>query len=259
MAGKLNRWLPAPSLAKSIKWRPITGWVLGSLLLVWGLAYALVPIIAKSQIEKIASSKLGRIVTVGRVDFKPWSLEIAIDDLRIAKSNSSASQAGPPQLSIKRVYVYAELESLFRLAPVASAVVVQTPSLSLSHLGAGCYDIDDVLDKLKSQPDAQPSDPLRFALYNLPLTGGRISFTDQAVNKTHQLTEVKLLVPFLSNLLSKRDVTTEPHLAFKLGTLGGPAPSSFDSAAEGTPFAQTRKTDAALKLSNIDLAAYAVY
>ena len=257
MASKLSRWLPTAALVKSFKWRLIAAWVLGSLLLLWGSAYLLVPVIAKSQIEKIATQKLGRAVTVGLINFKPWSLELAVDDLSIAKT--SAAPAGTSQLSIKRIYIDAELESLLRLAPVVNTVALQTPSVSLSHLGSGRYDIDDILDKLKSPADAAPGDPLRFALYNLSLTGGQLSFTDQAVSKTHQLTDVTLSVPFLSNLPSKRDVTTEPRLAFKVGTLGGPAPSSFDSAAEGTPFAQTRKTDAALKLANFDLAPYAVY
>ncbi len=85
------------------------------------------------------------------------------------------------------------------------------------------------------------------------MTGGQVSFTDKAVGKTHELTALNLSVPFLSNLESKRDVTTAPRVAFKLGG------SSFDSAAEGTPFAQTRKTDATFKLSDFDLAPYLGY
>ena len=130
---------------------------------------------------------------------------------------------------------------------------------AIIHLGYGRYDIDDILEKLKSPPDAAPSEPPRFALYNLTLTGGQVDFNDRNVNKTHELRAVNLSVPFLSNLPSKRDVKTAPRLAFKLGTLGGPAPSSFDSAAEGTPFAQTHKTDASFKLSNFDLAPYLGY
>ena len=227
---------------------------LGGLLLLWALAWALVPMLAKSQIEKIASAKLGRVVTVGSVDFKPWSLELTVNDLLIAKSaKSPESSSSVPQLSIRRIYIDAELESLLRLAPVVDAAAVEAPWVSLTHLGGGRYDIDDILDKLKSPPDTVPSEPPRFALYNLTLTGGQVSFTDQSVSKTHELTALNLSVPFLSNLPSKRDVKTAPRLAFKLGT------SSFDSAAEGTPFAQSRKTDATFKLANFDLAPYLGY
>ncbi len=218
---------------------------MGGLLLFWAAAYALVPVVVKSQIEKIASSKLGRAVTVGAVNFKPWTLELTVNDLKIATKDAAG-----PQLSIKRIYIDAELQSLLRLAPVVDAVAVDAPEVFLTHLGGGRYDIDDILEKLKSPPDAAPSEPPRFALYNLALTGGQVSFTDKAVGKTHELTALNLSVPFLSNLESKRDVTTAPRVAFKLGG------SSFDSAAEGTPFAQTRKTNATFKLSNFDLAPY---
>jgi uncharacterized protein involved in outer membrane biogenesis len=116
---------------------------LGGLLIFWALAWALVPVIAKSQIEKIASAKLGRAVTVGGIDFKPWSLELAVNDLKIARQDSPDAQ-----LSIQRVYIDAELESLLRLAPVVDAVALDSPEVSFTHLGDGRYDIDDILEGL---------------------------------------------------------------------------------------------------------------
>ncbi|MES2954238.1 MAG: DUF748 domain-containing protein, partial [Pseudomonadota bacterium] len=95
--------------------------------------------------------------------------------------------------------------------------------------------------------------PQRFALYNLVLSGGSADFNDLAVGKRHELRALTLSVPFLSNLRSQRDVKTAPHLTF---TLNG---SRFDTAAEGTPFAQTRKTDATFRLSALDLQPYLGY
>ncbi|MBS0318474.1 MAG: DUF748 domain-containing protein, partial [Proteobacteria bacterium] len=65
--------------------------------------------------------------------------------------------------------------------------------------------------------------------------------------------DLVIAVPFLSDLASKRDVVVRPRLAF---TLNG---SHFDSAAQGTPFAQTRKTDATLKLAGFDVTPYLGY
>ncbi|HQS30710.1 hypothetical protein, partial [Polaromonas sp.] len=63
------------------RWLRRIAWVVGGVLLLWGLAYALVPLVLKSQLQKIATEKLGRTVTVGAVDFKPWSLELTLHDL----------------------------------------------------------------------------------------------------------------------------------------------------------------------------------
>ena len=84
------------------------------LLLLWALAYAVVPVILASQLEKIASEKLGRRVTVGQVDFKPWSLELMLKDLAIAKSSPAGARSGNPrqlqpgavpQLMVKHIYI----------------------------------------------------------------------------------------------------------------------------------------------------------
>ena len=242
------------------RWLRGIAWVVGGVLLLWGLAYALVPLVLKSQLQKIATEKLGRTVTVGAVDFKPWSLELTLNDLAIARSGASSPEAAPqpspqtsPQLSIKRIYIDAELESLLRLAPVADAIEVSEPVASLTHLGAGRYDIDDVLERLQTPADQPASAPLQFALYNLVLKGGALDFNDLSVQKTHQLRNLELAVPFLSNLKSKREIKTSPRLAFNLNG------SAFDSAAEATPFAQTRKTDATLTLRGVDLKPYLGY
>ncbi|MEO8388352.1 DUF748 domain-containing protein, partial [Polaromonas sp.] len=262
---KWNKWreigksLPAraANVARSPLWRRRAVWALGLLLLLWALAYAAVPPILKSQLEKIASEKLGRQVTVGGVDFKPWSLELTLHDLAIARAGTadgaSSSPQAKPQLSIKRLYIDAELESLLRLAPVADAVVVEEPVAFLTHQGEGRYDIDDVLERFKTPADQPAGDPPRFAVYNIVVSGGQMDFTDKSVGKTHELRELGLSVPFLSNLKSKREVKTSPHLAFKLNG------SSFDTAAERTPFAQTHKTEATLTLRGFDLNPYLAY
>lgn len=251
----IGKTLPARAagVARSPLWRRRAAWALGSLLLAWALAYAAMPSILKSQLEKIASEKLGRQVTVGAVDFKPWSLELTLLDLAIAKAGAAGAPQGTPQLFIKRIYIDAELESLLRLAPVADAVVVEAPVGFLTHEGEGRYDIDDILDRLKA-PEGQPAgEPPRFAVYNIVVSGGRVDFADQSVGRTHELRELNLSVPFLSNLKSQREVKTSPHLAFKLNG------SSFDTAAEGTPFAQTHKTDATFTLRGFDLNPYLAY
>ena len=235
------------SLKKS-KWLRRGGVAVLGVLVLWAVAWLAVPPLMKSQLQKIASEKLGRQVTVGAIDFKPWSLELALTDLKVA-----ATDGGPPQLAVRRLYADAELQSLLRLAPVIDAVSVEGPAVRLTHAADGKYDIDDILARLASPPDAPQSDPARFAVYNISVTDGSVDFDDRTVGRTHALRDLVLKVPFLSNLASKREITTEPKLAF---TLNG---SAFDSAAFTTPFAANRKTDAQLRFKGLDLAPYLGY
>lgn len=220
-----------------------------ALLALWIVAWLAVPPIAKSQLEKIASEKLGRQVTVGTIDFKPWTLELALHDLRIATADGSR-----PQVAVKRIYADAELQSLVRLAPVIDAVTIDAPAILLTHLADGKYDIDDILAKLAATPPSDPNaEPARFAIYNISIKNGAVDFDDQTVKRRHELRGFALDVPFLSNLASKRDVNTEPKLAFALNG------SKFDSAALTTPFAKSRKTDAHVQFKGLDLAPYLGY
>jgi uncharacterized protein involved in outer membrane biogenesis len=258
-------WMQASSMLRSPKWHKWqrrAAWAVGAWLLLWALAYAAVPFVLKSQLEKMGSEKLGRQLTVGAVDFKPWSLELTIHDLAIAKTGPAKgalpparppSPAASPQLKIKRLYIDAELESLWRLAPVADTILVEEPEVSLTYLGQGRYDIDDVLERLNTPTVKPAGEPPQFALYNLEVSGGRMDFVDQSVHKTHELRELHFAMPFLSNLPSKREIKTSPHLAFRLNG------SSFDTAAEGTPFAKTRKTDASIALRGLDMKPYLGY
>ncbi|QNK67981.1 DUF748 domain-containing protein [Variovorax sp. PAMC26660] len=219
------------------------------LLAFWVIAWLAVPPIAKSQIQKIASEKLGRQVTVGKIDFKPWTLELTLNDLRIATADGSKSQ-----VAIQRIYADGELQSIFRLAPVIDAVTIDGPAILLTHQADGKYDIDDILAKLSAGPPPDPNaKPARFAIYNIAINGGSVDFDDQTVKRKHELRDFVLKVPFLSNLASKRDVNTEPKLAF---TLNG---SKFDSAAFTTPFSDNRKTDAHVQFKGLDLVPYLGY
>jgi uncharacterized protein involved in outer membrane biogenesis len=238
------------SPASLVIWRRRALWALGVLVLLWGIAWLAVPPLVKSQIEEKGSAVLGRKLTVGAIAFRPWSLELTLTDLAIATADGSGTQLG-----IGRIYVDAEMQSLLRLAPVLDAIQVEAPRLQLTHQGSGHYDIDDVLARLRTPDDAPPSDPVKFALYNLELKDGAVDFTDQvgATQRKHTLRGLHLALPFLSNLPSKRDIVVAPRLAFELNG------SAFDSAAEGTVFTATRKGEGTLQVTQLDLAPYLPY
>ena len=239
--------METPSLGNN-KWVRRAAWVAGGVAALWAVGWLAVPPLLKHQAQKIASEKTGRVVRIGGIDFKPWTLELTVSDLAIATADGRADQ-----LRIKRIYIDSEMQSLLRLAPVVDALVVDTPVARLTHLGGGRYDIDDIVKKITPPADQPASAPLKFALYNLALQGGALDFIDTTVGKTHTLRDLRLDVPFLSNLEAQRNIHTDPRLAFKLNG------SAFDSVAETTPFAQTHKTDATLKLSALDLSPYLGY
>jgi len=249
LSARFNHWLRRMGL-----------FVLG-LMLLWLLAWLAVPPILKSQLQLRLGEQLGRDVTVGQLDFKPWSLELELRDLAIAPAQAVAAQSAQAvakpgtdaQLHISRLYINMELQSLLRLAPVVDAVSVESVHLKLRHLGQGHYDVDDVLARFASQPTAPDASPLKFALYNLVLQDGALEFTDVAQGKVQHLSDLKISLPFLSNLDAHREVQVQPMLAFNLNG------SRFDSSAQTTPFARVQKGDVRLALNRLDIAPYLGY
>jgi uncharacterized protein involved in outer membrane biogenesis len=243
---------PPPAPARTLRSRlgRWLAWALGGLLLLWGLAWLGVPPLLKWQLEKQGSERLGRAVTVEQVRLRPWTLELWVDGLRVADA-----AGGGALLSVRQLYIDAELQSLLRLAPVIDALRIDTPQFALRHLGEGRWDFDDVLARLTpAEAAAEPDEgPARFAIFNIELVDGQASVVDEPVGVTHRLDALQLTVPFLSSLGSRREVVTEPRLAF---TLNG---SAFDSQAATTPFAEDRQTRARVQIPTLDLAPYLPY
>ncbi|MBK8665868.1 MAG: DUF748 domain-containing protein [Burkholderiales bacterium] len=222
---------------------------MAGLLGLWAIGWLGLPPLLKWQGEKIGSEQLGRAVRIGAVEFKPWTLELALSDVAIGGADGA-----PDQFSVKRVYADAGLQSIFRLAPVIDALRIEAPVVRLTHLGDGRYDIDDILARLAARPQpSEPSEPARFALYNIELQDGRIDFDDRAVGRHHEVRDLRLTLPFISNLPAERQIKVQPQLAFVANG------SAFDSSAEALPFDASRHTDAAFRLSGLDLKPYLGY
>ncbi|MFM2448317.1 MAG: hypothetical protein RIS44_767 [Pseudomonadota bacterium] len=231
------------------KWFRRIAW----LLLAWaGVCAALwlaLPWWLKPEIEKQASVALGREVRVDHLVFRPWALAVELRGVRVG----GTSPGDQPVLTVDEVEVDADLRSVWERAPVVSAAVVRAPKLRLTRIADGRYDIDDLLEKF-SKPSPQPSsEPARFALYNLQLLGGEIEFDDLPVKRNHHVKDVRLTLPFLSNIPTQVDIKVEPRLQFLLNG------SAFDSGAQAVPFAKQRHAVIELHLDPTDLTHYAGY
>ena len=225
-------------------------WGCVALVVACAAAWATVPGLLKRQIEVRGSEALGRKLTVGAIDFKPWSLELSVSDIAVATANGSGSQ-----FSVARLYVDAELQSLMRLAPVVDAITIESPTVRMTHWGDGKYDFDDIVQRLQSPADAPPSTPLKFAVHNVVLRGGALDFVDRSgsAERLHTVRHLEMAIPFLSNLDSQRDIRVSPRLAFELNG------SRFDSTAQGTPFAADKTGESTLQIRQLDMAPYLSY
>ena len=238
-------------VSRARRWMRRLAWTVAALLALWVLLWQGAPLLIKWQAEKIGTKKLGRPLRIGAVQLDPSLLGLTLREVSVG----GAKAEEPPQLAVKRLYADLALESAWRLAPVLKAVQADAPALRLRYLGAGHYDVDDVLARFASAPAAPPQDekPARFALHDIVVQGGSITFIDEPARRTHEVRDLGLALPFISNLPSRRTTHVTPQLAF---TVDG---SRFDVSAQALPFDPTLRTQAHLQLQRLDLAPYLAY
>ncbi len=232
------------------KWIRRAAWAVGTLLALWVVTWLAVPPLVMWQAPQRLSAALGRPVTLGGVDFHPWSLEVVVHDLAVGPA---AGASAPPLLQVARVRANVALSSIVRRAPVIEAIDIDRARIALARTSAGRYDIDDLLQRFAAKPEAKPSEPARFALYNLQVHDLGLRFDDRPEHQVHVVDALNLSLPFLSNLPAKVDIVVEPRLAFRLNG------AAFDSNAHATPFATQDHGDFALTLHDLDLRPYLGY
>ncbi len=232
------------------KWMRRAAWAVAALVVLWVVTWLAVPPLVRWQAPPRLSAILGRDVTLGAVDFHPWSLEIVVHDLAVGPAPGASA---PPLLRVARVRANVALSSIVRRAPVIEAIDIDQARIALARTAPGHYDIDDLIRRFTPKPDAAPSEPARFALYNLRVSDLGLRFDDRPEGHVHVVEALDLSLPFLSNLPANVDVTVQPHLAFRLNG------AKFDSAAQATPFAATDHATLELSLADLDVRPYLGY
>ncbi|WP_298233449.1 DUF748 domain-containing protein [uncultured Azohydromonas sp.] len=238
------RWLAALVIALGVLW------LLGALAL---------PPLLKWQLQQRGSELLGRELRVDGIRFTPWNLRLTVEGITLAGTaapQAEGAAAPAPQAQIERLLLNLEASSLWWRAPVLSAIEVTAPRLRITRRADGGTDLDDMLQRLSAQPQAEPSGdtpPPRFALHNLRLERGELLYQDETRGVRHELSELQLELPFISSLPADVETQVQPRLAFVLDG------SRFDSGASTTPFSRHRDSTLELRLEALDLASLSPY
>ena len=222
------------------------------------LGFLIVPPVARSVAEKQIAQLLGRRVSIARVRFNPLALSVTVEGFQIFEPDGRT-----PFVGFSRLYVNAQMSSVFRRAPVIAEVGLESLRVHVVRQRAtpgaftdaeAAYNFSDILARLAAQPKSPepPSDgpPPRFSLNNLHLDDGAVIFDDGPTGDHHEITNLSIGIPFASTLPVYIDSFVEPGLSVKIdGT-------TFAAQARSKPFKESRDTVLALRLQRLDLTRY---
>ncbi|MGD9504257.1 MAG: DUF748 domain-containing protein [Syntrophobacteraceae bacterium] len=202
---------------------------------------ALPPLIG-SRLVAIISEKLHRNATIRHIAVNPYTLKVALKGLEIREPGSDAIFASCKDLSL-----HLSPRSIIRLSVVVDDLLIDDPFVSIVRNGDRTYNFEDLLKQNRQgvshdEGAATEAHSSRFAINNVKLRGGSITFDDIPLSGRHTVENIEFSSPSLSNNPSSGFTTNATLSAIVDGALfklNGNARVSND--AVGTEFRITLK------------------
>ncbi len=225
----------------------------GAVLAVWAVAgFLVLPHFLRPVVERKIAERLHRPATLRRLSLNPFAMSVTLEGLDVKNKGGEG-----PFFSVERLYANLEAASIFRGGPVVRALTLTKPSVTIVRNEDRTYSVQDLLDEaLKPKPVQRPEKaetPLRFSVNNIRVEDGSVDFDDRPERTKHTVRDLKIGIPFLSNIPSKVEITTQP--VFEARVNGTP----FSLHGTTRPFSETRETTVEIDLSDMDLPHYFAY
>ncbi len=222
------------------------------------LGFFVVPPVARHVAQKQLGELLGRKVVIDRIRLNPFALSLTIEGFRIYETDQTT-----PFFGFSRLYVNAQLSSVFRRAPVLKEIAFDGLRLHVVRTKAtadawgdlqGAYNFSDIVARMAAMPKSpEPPSPAptpRFSLNNIHVGDGAITFDDRPSGDHHEVTGLAIGVPFVSTLPVYLDSFIEPGLQIRID--GTP----FAVQGRTKPFKDSLETVLELRLDALDLTRY---
>lgn len=230
------------------------GIILASLfVLMTAMLFFAGPPLIKSYLTDTLSQKLGRKVAVGAIHVNPLDLSVTIDNFSLAEPDGKT-----PFVTFRELYVNAQLASIAFAGPVLRDIRLTEPHVYLTRNPDERYNFQDLLDKFAppsvapaSKPDK--SKPLSFSLNNIQILGGQIDFDDRPQGKKHTVRDMRIVIPFLSNLFYRVDDYVQPEFSATVNH------AHFALSGKSKPFEKDRESTLELILDQLQLGNYLSY
>ena len=209
------------------------------------------PPIVKSLLSKKLSEALHREVTIEQIKINPYALSLTVRGLLVKEKGGSEKF-----VSFDELYVNLQSISALRFAPVLSEVRLKRPYFNIKRISETTFNFSDLIEKKEPQPPpkaAEKSKPFRFSLNNIKLENGSIDFWDGPKNTKHEVRELTIGIPSLSNIASYVETFVQPALSVKINE----TPYVFQGKTK--PFADSQETDLDIDIKDLDIPYYLAY
>ena len=221
---------------------------IGIFVLTGLVGFLIFPYALKAIVISKGSEALNRTLSIEKIHFNPYTLVLKINGLSV--SEPSGTQ---PFVTFKELEV--NVHGSYSLAK--RALIVESARLDDFYVGITrnvdkTYNFTDLIPKEKKKPDPDEK-PFHFSVNNIQIGKGRIDFRDGPVGEEHAVRDIRLSVPFVSNI--DNDVQTFVKPGFS-ATVNG---HKFALEGKTKPFVSSKITSLDMVFEDIDIPRYLKY
>lgn len=160
-----------------MRWIKPLAWtvaILAALLGAYAWAgYRLAPRLIQSKLPQAVAAATGQRLALGEVRVDPFRWSVDVADIALTEPGGTALFAA------KRLFVDAELSSLWRRAVVLRAIVLDAPTVNLVLRADGSLNLIDALAlKASPAPARSAGEPLRIEIADFRINQGEIDAAD---------------------------------------------------------------------------------
>ncbi|UCH45442.1 MAG: hypothetical protein JSV11_01695, partial [Nitrospiraceae bacterium] len=160
------------------------------------VGFLVAPHILKWILEKKLSEGLHREVTIGKIYVNPFSLSMDAEDFVMKKQNGDEKV-----LTFNKLHANLQAMSLFKWGLVLRDVQLDEPYIYIKRNEDESYNFSDLLEHALSKSESESdSKAFRFAVSDIHITKGSIEFHDGPKQTKHEVRDLMISLPFLSDL-----------------------------------------------------------
>lgn len=224
-----------------------TALILGGVLCLVAIGgFFVAPPLVKSYLLRKAGTELHRQVHIKSVQVNPFTLSVTVNGLQIEE------RGGGPFVGFDSLHVrLGAFASIFSGKLVVASMDLERPKVRVVRNEDGSYNFSDLLREDSSRPPSTKR--AHYSFNNIRITGGTVDFDDRPMHATHQVTDIQIGIPFLSNLPSKVEINTEPVFSAKVD--GQPV----EVHGQARPFSDLPEMVMEVRAQGLDLPKYLAY
>ena len=232
------------------KLRTIFIWVVALFIFFTIAGFFAVPPLLKHLLIKNLSTELNRDVSISKIKVNPYDLTITVSGFAVKEKGTAEVF-----LSFEELFANVQAISIFKRAIVVSEIRLTKPFARIIREEDGSYNFNDLIEKFTRETAAseKKSQPMQFSINNISIINGSADFLDAPKQIFHEITELNLSVPFVSNIQYYIQTYIQPKFS---ALVNG---DSFTIEGKTKPFTDSLETEFDINIKDLDLADYLGY